>query len=319
MMTVDKKVKLFLGTGGVGKTTLASLYAIKLARENPSKTVKLVTIDPSKRLKDYFELSEELTKREIGNLTIEINGREDLFKAFVVEALEGDQIEADKVFKNAVFQKLLGGLSVSQEFTSLYEVQKIKSNKFDFLIVDTPPLQNAGAFLSGAETLENLFSSSLSKFFIPAENQGVLFKLFFGVRKKALSILGSLTGNAFVKELNDFFVAVERIRPELLEVLRSSKDILRNKTEIALVCNENELSIAGLKLSLRSLKKEGLASDLCYLNNAKSSGELSRGVRERFEKLHSENKQINFKKISTFKKSPFSYESLMEVETDVEL
>jgi anion-transporting ArsA/GET3 family ATPase len=52
-----KSFEIFCGTGGVGKTTLATARALNLAK-NGSR-VLLVTIDPAKRLKDILGLSAE--------------------------------------------------------------------------------------------------------------------------------------------------------------------------------------------------------------------------------------------------------------------
>ncbi len=56
-MISPKPIEVFCGTGGVGKTTLASSRAIHLA----SKGIKvlLITIDPSRRLKEVLNLKDE--------------------------------------------------------------------------------------------------------------------------------------------------------------------------------------------------------------------------------------------------------------------
>ena len=49
-------LEIFYGTGGVGKTTLASTRAFHLAKQG--RKVLLITIDPAKRLKDFLQIDE---------------------------------------------------------------------------------------------------------------------------------------------------------------------------------------------------------------------------------------------------------------------
>ena len=54
MILTTKSFEIFCGTGGVGKTTLATARALNLAQSG--LRVLLVTIDPAKRLKDLLKL-----------------------------------------------------------------------------------------------------------------------------------------------------------------------------------------------------------------------------------------------------------------------
>ncbi len=186
-MELGKKNKIFLGTGGVGKTTLSTIYAIKIAKKYPNKTIKLITIDPSKRLKDNFQMRPNERKKKIDNLVISVSSRADLMKTFISGVYQNNEKEIEEIYENKIFQKLIAGLAVSQEFTSLYELHKNNENDIDILIIDTPPLQNSSSFLSGANELELFFSFSLAELFVFNKNLNFLQKIFFKARKKVLT------------------------------------------------------------------------------------------------------------------------------------
>ncbi len=315
----SKKTTIFLGTGGVGKTTLSSIYAIKLAKEFPNKKIKLVTIDPSKRLRDYFSMGSDESDKNIKNLSVSVSKRADLMKEFVSQVYDGNEEEIKRIYENKIFQKLVTGLAVSQEFTSLYEVYKNNNDNIDYLIVDTPPLQNAGSFLSGADELQSLFSSSLAKIFMSEEDQGILSKIFFKARQKSLGILSNLTGKTFVGELANFFMAVEKLRPELLKILDSSKEILYKDTDIICICNYNELSLAGLRISLQSIRGQGLKVRKCILNKYKEDLNKQGFIQKRIDKITVNNENLKFCKVGKFAFEPLVYEDLEKVGMSVEL
>ncbi len=69
MILTTKSFEIFCGTGGVGKTTLATARALNLAQAG--SRVLLVTIDPARRLKDLLGLKGDA----VGEVTpVEISG-----------------------------------------------------------------------------------------------------------------------------------------------------------------------------------------------------------------------------------------------------
>ena len=65
-----KKVEIFCGTGGVGKTTISASRALHLAKNHK---VLLITIDPSKRLKQVLGINED-SSGELNKLSVESSG-----------------------------------------------------------------------------------------------------------------------------------------------------------------------------------------------------------------------------------------------------
>ena len=68
---VSRKIVLFGGKGGVGKTTAAAAYALALARANPKQRLLIFSTDPAHSLSDSFD-------EEIGELKTGVAGEENL-------------------------------------------------------------------------------------------------------------------------------------------------------------------------------------------------------------------------------------------------
>ena len=313
-----QRLTCFLGTGGVGKTTLASFYALKLAKDFPDARIKLVTIDPSNRLKSFFGIKEGESCIQMKNLFVELNDREALLKGFVERVAKEKNISSDQILKNKIFVSLMEGLAVSQEFSSLYELERsYRSNDYDFIVLDTPPLQNTADFLKSAEGLNAFFSSALAKFFLSKDEQGFLYKVINSARRNALAVLSRLTGLDFVNEMAFFFKAVEQIRESLLEVIQESKSILSQKADVVVVGNANELSLAGLKVALTNLSSSQLKIKKCIINKYdKTLKNLS--VEKRIENLKSSFPEKTYIILPKFDFEPSSREDLMKLVDHVE-
>lgn len=268
-MSVTKRVDVFLGPGGVGKTTLSSSYALNLNEKNKEQKILLITIDPSKRLKDVFQMKAlEKEKEVLPNLWVSLNHRGDLFKDFVERSLNDDALK-EFFFKSKILQALLDDLAVAQEFTSFYELHKaFYSNKYDYIVIDTPPLQNSADFMASVDKMEKLFSSAILELFIGHKNQNIFYKLLFKSREVAFKVLRNLTGADFVRELEIFFKMTEVLRSEILKVISETKMLLKNEAKFRMVCNHSELSLKALNLSFKKLsQKKDLKIEEVYVNN----------------------------------------------------
>ena len=229
----NKHIEIFCGTGGVGKTTLATSRALYLSRTG--KQVLVITIDPSKRLKQVLGIQES----DIGNIkTINSNffyqrknAKETSFDALLMAPLETlkfinklNNISND--LQNPILKILMrpsGGLN---EIMSIVELNRhLQSNKYDSIILDTPPGQNFIDFLEAGEKIHNFFDKSFMEIFkrfshhAGPKSPGLFSSLVSGGITKLLDYLEKVTGNIFVNNFIDAMLSIYKAKDAFLEAL----------------------------------------------------------------------------------------------------
>lgn len=213
-----KSFEIFCGTGGVGKTTLATSRALFLAGKN--HRVLLITIDPAKRLKDLLGLKDE----SIGEVTtVELEGQK--LDALLMSpektigrmATSGNTPDLSTNRIVSILAKPYGGMN---EILSLVEVQmQFESGKYDAIVLDTPPGAHFLDFLEGIGKIRSFFDKSFVEIFAHiGQKSGKAGKKLFGMGiinkvvsagvKKLLSYLQNVTGAKFIE---DFVEAVQII------------------------------------------------------------------------------------------------------------
>ena len=107
---VSRKIVIFGGKGGVGKTTAAAAFALALARANPKEKLLVFSTDPAHSLSDSFD-------EEIGELKNSVGGHKNL---------DGMEIDPGKWFEelkqryrswtDELFDSLAGGSRMEIKF-----------------------------------------------------------------------------------------------------------------------------------------------------------------------------------------------------------
>ncbi len=276
-----------VGSGGVGKTTMAASLAIR-ARQLGLRTL-VITVDPARRLAtamglDLSGVEERLVPKATGSvagpagtgeLFAAIVDSKKIFDAFVMKhATEPDLFK--KLSKNRLYQQLSTTLSGSQEFTALERLlQAVESNRFDLIILDTPPTQHAIDFLSAPERIRNLFQDTITKWFMnPAENSGFLGQGLIGAiigrgTRVALKSLETLTGARFIDELIDFFHSVQSIQKTLRDRTEKMNQILMSAdAQFVLVTSFDAAKLLEAQHLSGHLDRFGYRLGACILNRA---------------------------------------------------
>ncbi len=232
-MIPSKRIEIFCGTGGVGKTTLATSRALKLAQSG--KKVLLITIDPAKRLKQILGL-EKAEEGQVIQLSNEVFGpNSDNISALLMSPkatlqrmanLSGAGEGLDNPIIN-ILTRPYGGMN---EIMAIIEVQyQLSTNSFDSIVLDTPPGKHFIDFLESTQKIYQFFDKSFVDIFkylgkkFTNENEkvktGLLSLLVQTGVKKLLKYLGKVTGEDFVDEFIDAISGLYRNRMAFTDAL----------------------------------------------------------------------------------------------------
>src|SRR4051795_960953 len=200
-----KRVLVCVGAGGVGKTTVSAALALGLAARG--QRVAGVTIDPARRPADALGLDELgnephlVDPARFAGHGIEVEG--ELWAMMLdpkhtfdelIERLAPDRRTRDDVLANRIYQQLSTAVAGSQEFTAvakLYDL--VRSDRYDVVVLDTPPSRNALDFLDAPDRLTNFFEGrALRAFLAPtglaARVVGRGSGVVFGVLKRVTGV-----------------------------------------------------------------------------------------------------------------------------------
>jgi anion-transporting ArsA/GET3 family ATPase len=224
-----KKFEIFSGTGGVGKTTLATSRAVFLAEKNLQ--VLLITIDPAKRLKQILKLDES----KEGNVT-KVKWENTTFDTLLMSPPETikrigskdgcPEIEFNRIVK--ILSKPYGGMN---EILSMVELQMQHEKKvYDVIILDTPPGSHFLDFLESIEKIKTFFDESFVEIFNyiagkKEKNRNVLTAIVSSGVKKLLDYLGKVTGAKFIDEFIEAIVIIYKTKNTFLSALELQNDL----------------------------------------------------------------------------------------------
>jgi anion-transporting ArsA/GET3 family ATPase len=200
------------GSGGVGKTTTAAAIGLQLAREGRRAVV--VTIDPAKRLADALGLPDGLTN-EPAQLDIAAPG--ELWAMMLDTAATFDGLvranaptpeQAERILANGFYRNVAGALSGTQEYMAAERLHALHlDERFDVVVVDTPPTRNALDFLDAPGTLTRFIDHPLFRLLMVPTRRGL--KVLNLAAQPVLRTIGKVVGSDVLADAIAFFQAFD--------------------------------------------------------------------------------------------------------------
>lgn len=264
MISLQKETKtlICIGSGGVGKTTMAASLAVGWANEG--KKILVLTIDPSLRLAQALGIK---TDGEIHSVKIPGKGElwscvidhKKTFEWFIRSVSSG--LDVEKLLHNRLYQQLSGRLSGSQEFTSLISLYRyVNEGKYDLVILDTPPSEHTWNFLKAPEKIASLFNEGVASWFRQSDTESVgVFKKILNLgTTQVLKALETLTGSLFMKELASFFRAIQKWQGPLeTYIMNCHRLLISGETEFVLITSLESSRITEAQKLSREIQKQG--------------------------------------------------------------
>ena len=272
----EYRVLVCAGTGGVGKTTTSA--AIGLAAAQRGYRVAVLTIDPARRLADALGVDAERAAAEAeatgAGATVDFDearggGSLEVFtldsrRTFdrLVDRYAPDDATRERILGNTLYQQIVTTVAGSAEYAALDRVYEIaEEERFDRVIVDTPPAQHALEFLEApgriSEFLESRLVAVLVQPTLAAGRFGL--KLFEGAARRVLSWIERVSGLDFLEDLSELLTAIESLADGLHGRALGLAELLRSQdTRFVLVTSPEPVSIANARGFLAQLRDSGV-------------------------------------------------------------
>ena len=263
------------GSGGVGKTTTAAALALRAAEQG--RQVVVLTIDPARRLAQSMGLTAlDNVPRKVAGVDAAAGGELhammlDMKRTFdeVVLAHSTPQ-RAQAILDNPFYQSLSSSFSGTQEYMAMEKLGQLRAEeRWDLIVVDTPPSRSALDFLDAPQRLGSFLDGRFIRILMaPAKTGGRAYLKVLGAGFGAVTgLLTRILGAQVLRDMQTFVAALDTMfggfreradaTYQLLQASGTSfvvvaapeRDALREASYFVERLGEEEMPLAGLVLN----------------------------------------------------------------------
>ena len=298
----ETRVVICCGAGGVGKTTTAAAMAVYAAEHG--RNVAVLTIDPARRLAQSLgmtELTNDPQPVSVSPLTADGSGSLDAMmldmrRTFDDMVLEHSTPErAAAIMENSFYQTVASSFSGTQEYMAMEKLGKLlEQDRWDLIVVDTPPSRNALDFLDAPQRLGSFLSGRLMKVLVGG-GRGV-GRMVTGAMSLAMRGVSTIIGGdmlrdvaTFVQSLDSMFGGFQERALRTYELLKqpgtrfavvaaAEPDALREAAFFVDRLSEESMPLAGLILNRTHPNLTSISEEAAHVALERVSDDLTEGV-----------------------------------------
>lgn len=234
-----------VGSGGVGKTTVAA--ALALAAAQRGRRTLCLTIDPARRLANSLGL-ESMPREQVtiapewlrehgvtlgqGSLTVMMLDTKHTFDE-LVRAQASSAASRERILENRLYQYISTHLAGTQSYMAMEKVLMVEEDEsYDTIVLDTPPMHHALDFFEAPERMVEVIDSPALRGLVQAMQSSGRFSLNVVARSigAVLRTIGRITGGPLLEEMaglvsamNELFGGFQERAGLVLEQMRSER------------------------------------------------------------------------------------------------
>jgi anion-transporting ArsA/GET3 family ATPase len=205
------------GSGGVGKTTTAAALAVRAAEAG--RSVVVLTIDPARRLAQSMGLTRlDNDPRLVSGIDTTAGGELhammlDMKRTFDEVVLAHATPErAEAILENPFYQSLSSSFSGTQEYMAMEKLGQLRAeDRWDLIVVDTPPSRSALDFLDAPQRLGSFLDGRFIRMLMGgARTGGRAYLKVLGAGLGAVTgLLTKILGAQVLKDMQTFVAALD--------------------------------------------------------------------------------------------------------------
>lgn len=218
------------GAGGVGKTTTTAALGALAARRG--RRVAVVTIDPARRLADSLGLENlgdtpqtvspecwatptdrQSPGGERGRLVALMLDTQRTFDDLVVRHTQNIALR-DRILNNPLYRQLSTNLAGVHEYMALEKLQELQQDdRFDMVILDTPPARNAVDFLTAPDRLVEALDGKVMQWLtrsLRSRDRAKIGLVGTGI-SQLLGLMGKITGQGLLEQMAQLIVDLDQV------------------------------------------------------------------------------------------------------------
>jgi anion-transporting ArsA/GET3 family ATPase len=274
-------IPILLGTGGVGKTTIAA--ALALAGATAGLNTAVITVDPAKRLRDALGLARlggqptrigprQLSaagldpRLRLSAMMLDVTGAWDA----IVERFVADPATRHRIFDNPFYKSLTAEFAGSEAFAALQQLYDLhQTAAFELEVVDTPPASHSFEFLQTPARLIRLLDSRTARWlFTPSLSAGrIAMKVASETARFVVRELERFAGGNVLSTITDFFAAASDSIDAIVDRLNKTEALLRSPAvKFVMVTTAEPDRIAQARELLAMMDAEGLELAAIVIN-----------------------------------------------------